>query len=180
MRCAWCGVPLVPSDGTWTDVAYGSGDYCPEGKAVGPTGTSPHLPLREADGVMLQDAMERVIAEARFAAAKSPAIATTGRLRLRVALDEYDRRFAGGTVPMSDEKWDALGNPSGSAAQVRAMAERNAERIDRIGCDPWGNDDICSHCQRPRSEHVGEDEDCPSSCRWCQESASGKCTLHNR
>lgn len=41
--CAWCGVPLVAADGTWTDHA-GSGDYCPEGLAVGPTGTSPHLP----------------------------------------------------------------------------------------------------------------------------------------
>lgn len=46
--CDWCGNPLVPRDGVWTDEANRSGDYCPEGLAVGPTGTSPHLPRLSA------------------------------------------------------------------------------------------------------------------------------------
>jgi hypothetical protein len=40
--CEWCGGILRPYDGVLVgDVA---GDYCPEGKAVDSTGTSPHLP----------------------------------------------------------------------------------------------------------------------------------------
>jgi hypothetical protein len=50
--CQWCGVPLVPEDGTWTEPG-GTGDYCPEGLAVGRTGTSPHLPVfKEASPVL--------------------------------------------------------------------------------------------------------------------------------
>jgi hypothetical protein len=42
--CGWCGDTLRPYDGAWVgDIA---GDYCPEGKAVGSTGTSPHLPIK--------------------------------------------------------------------------------------------------------------------------------------
>lgn len=48
--CEWCGVPLNAMDGVWTE-PNGSGDYCPEGLAVGPTGTSPHLPLLVPGGV---------------------------------------------------------------------------------------------------------------------------------
>jgi hypothetical protein len=46
-RCEWCGVRLVPEWGTWVG-DHGSGDYCPEGLAVGEDGTSPHLPVRTA------------------------------------------------------------------------------------------------------------------------------------
>ncbi len=42
--CEWCGDPLTAGDGVWTHPL--SGDYCPEGLAVGRTGTSPHLPVR--------------------------------------------------------------------------------------------------------------------------------------
>lgn len=42
--CQWCGVPLTPDDGVWTE-HQGTGDYCPEGLAVGSNGTSPHLPV---------------------------------------------------------------------------------------------------------------------------------------
>jgi len=45
--CLWCGVRLVPEDGTWTG-PDGTWDYCPEGLAVGATGTSPHLPVLDA------------------------------------------------------------------------------------------------------------------------------------
>jgi hypothetical protein len=43
ITCEWCGSPLEV-DGIWTDSTNGSGDYCPEGMAVGPEGTSPHKP----------------------------------------------------------------------------------------------------------------------------------------
>lgn len=61
--CQWCGSPLTPDDGVWTDDAN-SGDYCPEGLAVGSTGTSPHLP------VATLDAARNVTAQPDLAAAR--------------------------------------------------------------------------------------------------------------
>jgi hypothetical protein len=70
-NCGWCGDTLRPYDGTWVgDVA---GDYCPEGKAVGSTGTSPHLPVPDGlsistealDMQRLGGVIERAIRESR-------------------------------------------------------------------------------------------------------------------
>lgn len=88
--CQWCGTSLVAGDGVWTDPGN-TGDYCPEGPAVGPTGTSPHLPALATPAPAQEEQLRNtVISEARHAAANNPAIATTGRLRLRAALDAYD------------------------------------------------------------------------------------------
>lgn len=62
LPCVWCGAMLVPSDGTWTDADTGSGDYCPEGRALHDgSGTSPHLPAApELDEERLKRALRRL------------------------------------------------------------------------------------------------------------------------
>jgi hypothetical protein len=46
-RCEWCGIGLEPDACVWVG-EEGVGDYCPEGRAVGSNGVSPHLPVRAA------------------------------------------------------------------------------------------------------------------------------------
>lgn len=66
--CEWCGATLTAEDGVWTDLDTNSGDYCPEGLAVGRTGTSPHLPRYAATPVAATPDLRAALAWAAYIA----------------------------------------------------------------------------------------------------------------